>query len=161
MFPVALVRWKESCGKNIHEVLNLVCQKEILQAGEESTMLWGMFSWNHWGTRFIYKRLWLDNSMCVCFLTRYISICAAFMLMNWIFSIKIMLSIQASGSLSVWNFTTSKGLQVIEHIWDAMQCAIEQRNLRFCNMLEFWIALPKVWAALPTAYIQKRAEVVP
>uniref|UniRef100_A0AAY5LC80 Tc1-like transposase DDE domain-containing protein n=1 Tax=Esox lucius TaxID=8010 RepID=A0AAY5LC80_ESOLU len=52
-------------------------------------------------------------------------------------------------------------LNVIEHIWDAKQRAVEHRNLTPRNTTELWTALQEVWCSLPTDYFRKLMEPKP
>lgn len=63
-------------------------------------------------------------------------------------------SLQPSGSMKTKS-KFSPDQNIIEHVWDHIDCQMHTRRVQPCNVDELWAALQEEWDNMSIAYIQK------
>ncbi|GBO27968.1 hypothetical protein AVEN_201141-1 [Araneus ventricosus] len=56
---------------------------------------------------------------------------------------------------------TGTDMNIIEPIWDALQCAVQKRSPPPYTPMDLWTVLQDSWCELPPGYLQTLVEIIP
>jgi transposase len=156
-----------------HEAMDPACQQGIVQAGGASVMVWGVCSWHALG-----PLVRLETTLTG---ARYVSILSDHLhpFMSCVHSDGLGRFQQDNATPHTSKVATtwlqehssefellrwppkSPDMNIIEHIWDALQRAVQHRSPSPRTPSQLWTALQDSWCALPPGYLHTLVESMP
>ncbi|GBN37511.1 Transposable element Tcb2 transposase [Araneus ventricosus] len=166
--PICIRVWRQP-----HESMDPACQQGTVQAGGGSVMVWGVCNWRDMG-----PLIRLDTTLTG---DRYVSILSGHLhpFMSIVYSDGLGEFQQDNATPHTSRIATewlqehssdfrhfrwppkSSDMNIIEHIWDALQRAVQKRSHHPLTPTDLWTALQDSWCQLPPALLQTSVDCMP